>query len=115
MPGSGLESAGGYFSFGNPFEPVLFPIEEAPRLAAAVGAAITTSFEMDCMVNPAAADGKDGIASLMRSFVDLKPLAAERGHFGHEWHTLETSVAIKGAEDFVLAANFHPVTNSKFR
>jgi hypothetical protein len=78
-----------------------------------VRASITTRFEMNRTINPASVNGKNRVTGFVRAFVDLKPLATECEHLGHERHAVETSIAVESAEDFAFAANFHPVAYSQ--
>jgi hypothetical protein len=96
---------------GDRFQPRIFPEEQAAGLAPAMGAAITSGFEMDGMVHAASANGEDRVTSLVGPLVDLKPFAAKREHLGHEGHAIETPLAVESAQDFALAADFHPIAS----
>jgi hypothetical protein len=98
---------------GDRFQPRILPEEQATGLATAVGAAITSGFEMDSMVHAASANREHCVTSLVRPLVDLELLAAESEHLGHEGHAVETPVAVKGAQNFALAADFHPIAGTK--
>jgi hypothetical protein len=56
---------------------------------------ITAGVEVDCLMDAASANGKNCIASLVCSLVDLKPLSAESEHLGHERHAVELTVAVE--------------------
>jgi hypothetical protein len=52
---------------------------------------------------------EDGVAGLVRAFVNLKSLAAEREHLGHERRAVEFPFAVERPEDFLFAPDFHPI------
>jgi hypothetical protein len=68
---------------------------------------------MDRALNAPAADWKDGIAGLMRAFINLKLLSTKRDHLRHERHPIQATSAVKSAEDLFLAANLDPITNAQ--
>jgi hypothetical protein len=51
----------------------------------------------------------------MRALVDLKLLAAECKHLGHERHAVKLPVAVERVQDFVLAPDFYPVADCQLR
>jgi uncharacterized membrane protein affecting hemolysin expression len=67
---------------------------------------------MNRKVDAAPANRKNRVTGFVRPFVDLKFFATEREHLGHERHAIETSIAVESAEDFIFAANFHPIAYS---
>src|SRR5260370_25613861 len=68
---------------------------------------ITTRFEMNCRANPASANRKDSIASLVRPFVDTKTPAAKCEHLRHEGHIFQAAIFVKRRQDFLTAADLH--------
>jgi len=62
---------------------------------------------------PTTTHGEDSVACLVSPLADLKPLATEREHLGHEGHAIETPFAIERAQNFVFTPNFDPVANSQ--
>jgi hypothetical protein len=69
---------------------------------------ITARFEMNRRANPASANRKDSIASLVRPFVDTKALAAKCEHLRHEGHIFQAAIFPKRRQDFLAAANLYP-------
>jgi hypothetical protein len=66
---------------------------------------------MNRMVHSASANRKNRVTSLVRPFVDLKLLATECEHLGHERHAIDTSVTVEGTQDFIFAAYLHPIAD----
>jgi hypothetical protein len=50
----------------------------------------------------------------VRSFVDLKSLAAKSEHLRHKRHPIELSLDVKGPENFILASDLYPVPDAQF-
>jgi hypothetical protein len=67
---------------------------------------------MDGIMNAAAAI--IGIASFVRSFIDLKAFAAEREHLRHEGHPVELPLIIERPQNLFLAPDFHPIAHQQF-
>lgn len=55
-----------------------------------------------CLVN--------GIASLVRAFVNLEPPAAILEHLRHEGQAVELAFLVKRFQDFFLAPDLDPIT-----
>src|SRR5215469_3467676 len=91
------------------FQPSFLPEDEAPGLTPAVCLSITTRFQMNCSNEPAFANRKYGVAGLVRSFVDLKPLAAKCEHFRHERQIIQAAFFVKRRQDFFAAPDLHPI------
>jgi hypothetical protein len=66
---------------------------------------------MDRTINPAAPNGKNRVARLVGSLIDLKSLPAKSEHLWHKRHAIEASIAIESIQDFILAANFYPIAH----
>ena len=66
---------------------------------------------MDALLNATPSHREDGITGLVRSFVDLKTLSAEREHLGHERHAIELPFEIERLQYFVLASDLYPVSD----
>ena len=113
VDGGGTRSEGvffGEFPVGR-FQPLVFPKNKATSLAPAVRRSITTGIKMDRLVEPPPANRENSIAGLVRSFVNLEPLTAEREHLWHERHAIEPSLDVERSENLFLASNFHQVAN----
>src|SRR5437773_11610043 len=95
-------------------QPGSFPEDQAPRLAPAVRRAIAARLQMHRTIQPASANRKHRIASLVSPLVNWKPPAAKREHFGHKWHPLELPVGVQRSEDFFFASDFYPVAGAQF-
>ena len=52
----------------------------------------------------------DRIAGLVRPLVDLEALPAILEHLRHEGHAIQSTLLVKRPQDFVLAADFDPIT-----
>jgi hypothetical protein len=65
-------------------------------------------------LNPAAANGKHGIARFVCALEYLKPLTAEAKHFGHERHSIEFTVFVQCRKNLCFTSNFDPVTYAEF-
>ena len=96
------------------FQPRFLPEDQAAGLAAAVGGSIAARFEVDGLIDSASSHWKHGVAGLVRSFIDLKSLAAEREHLGHERHAIELSLLVERPQNLFLASDLYPVGNFWF-
>src|SRR5579859_6015926 len=94
------------------FQPRHFPEDQTPGLAPVMSASVAARVEVHRLINPASADWKDRVAGLVRSFIDLKPLAAECEHLRHERHAVQLPVGVERPQDFLFASHFHPVADA---
>jgi hypothetical protein len=96
------------------FEPRLLPENQARCIASSIRfAAAAEIFQVNPIEKPPSAGAVDRIAGLVRTFVDPEPPTAILEHLWHEWQTIQSTVLVEGAEDFLLASNFNPVARAQ--
>ncbi len=95
----------------NRFQPIFFPEDQTSGLASAVRLSVATSFEMHCPFNAAPANWKYRVTGFVRPLIDLKSLAAEREHLGHERKIVEAAVLVQGKQDLLAAPDFYPIAD----
>src|SRR4030095_10288829 len=54
------------------------------------------------------------IASLVGTFVDLKPLPTILEHLGHKYHSVQLTFSVKGPENFLFTPDLYPVSDFQF-
>jgi hypothetical protein len=95
-------------------QPLFFPEDQAPGLAPPVRGSVTTGLQVDSPFDPASATQNNRVAGLVRTFVNLKPLAAEREHFWHEGHPVGLAIAVQCVQYFFFASYLYPITYPQF-
>jgi hypothetical protein len=71
--------------------------------------AVATRPQMNRTVDATRSDREYGVASLVRSFIHPESLAAEREHFGHERHVIDSSMTVEGFQNLLFAPDFNPI------
>jgi hypothetical protein len=66
---------------------------------------------MNGLFHPSSANGKYRVASLVRPLENLKSPAAKSKHLWHKRHAVEFALAVERFQDFLFAADFHPVAH----
>jgi hypothetical protein len=92
------------------FEPGALPEDQATGLTSAVGLPVAADVEMHSIGQASAyIVAADSIAGLVGALVNTETLTAVLKHLRHERESVEATILVECAKNFLLAPNLYPV------